>query len=155
VTIDPSTAVATLVCQLSTQPSATVRIVALVSDGVAVHFVGTTSPVMQLLTLAAASPCAGVAITAYTAAAITAFGGAPVLAATAVPGGTSEVLVVAASPARLYSVTTAGVVTLVSANPVRLSVDHVVSPYTIAFEQHVCAAAAGAVVMVPVCLVVR
>jgi hypothetical protein len=149
VTIDRSSAAVTRVCEFTTQPSALVRVVALMSDGVAVHFVGTSTPSMQLLSLpvsssaSSSSPCSGTVVAAYPAAAAV-FAGSPVLAAAAVPGRTSQVLVVAGFPAaKLFTVTSAGAVTLVSAHPVQLSGGHVISPYTIAYQQHSCAASAS------------
>jgi hypothetical protein len=55
----------------------------------------------------------------------------------------------------VYSVTSAGAVTLVSSHPVRINIENIISPYTIAFNKHVCAVTGVAGAPLCACACVR
>jgi hypothetical protein len=134
VTVSATTAAVTPVCTLATQPTAALRVIAFVDDGRLAHFVGSSTPTMELLSLSNTGTvtCVTATVAAYrTAAAV--FNGAPVVAAHRdVNSNTPRVLVVAGSPSELYAVTDAGVITLIAA--IRRATDALpVSPYTLFF----------------------
>jgi hypothetical protein len=119
VTVSTTTAALTHVCTFTTQPDAIPqsRVIAFIDDVTLVHFVGTASPAMERLPLANTGSrfCNVVAVAAYRTAALAAFDGTPVFAAHRdVNSATPRVLVVAASPSKLFAVTADGTVTLVA-----------------------------------------
>jgi hypothetical protein len=107
------------VCTFSTQPDAAPQpgVIAFMDDNTLVHFVGAASPVMERLSISNTGSryCNTVAVAAYRAAAIELYKGTRVLAAHR-DGSSVEprVLVVAASPSKLFAVTADGRVTVVA-----------------------------------------
>jgi hypothetical protein len=92
-------------------------VIAFMDDNTLVHFVGAASPVMERLSMSNTGSryCNTVAVAAYRAAAIEMYEGTRVLAAHR-DGSSVEprVLVVAASPSKLFAVTADGSVTVVA-----------------------------------------
>jgi hypothetical protein len=134
VTIDTTTGALRDVCTLTLRiaSDAATRVIALFDDTRLVHFVGSASPTMELLSLTnlGVTTCNAVAVAAYRAAA-SVFAGSPVLAAQRdVFTATARVLVVAGSPARLWAVTAAGDITLL-ASLLSAHASEVVSPYAL------------------------
>jgi hypothetical protein len=120
VNVNTTTAALTTVCTFATQPDPLLppRVIAFIDDNTLVHFVGDASPVMERLSLSnpGRPRCNVVAVPRYGAAALAAFDGTPVLAAHRdVNSDDARVLVVAASPSKLFAVTADGTVTLVAA----------------------------------------
>jgi hypothetical protein len=116
VTVNSATAALSPVCTFASQPTVSQRIIAFVDDTRLAHFVGTASPVMELLSLSntGTTTCIVSAVSAYPAAA-SVLEGTPVLAAHRdVNSVTPQVLVVAGSPSKLYTVTAAGAISQVA-----------------------------------------
>ncbi len=134
VSIDSATATLTHVCTFATQPDSSLRrVIAFIDDVTLLHFVGAASPTMERLSLSNTGSryCNVVAVAAYRAAALAAFDGTPVFAAHRDGNSaTPRVLVVAASPSKLFAVTADGTVTLV-ASLVRATDGAVVTPYAL------------------------
>jgi hypothetical protein len=116
VTVNITTAALTTVCTFSGSTLQT-RVIAFIDDNTLVHFVGSAPPVMERLSMSnpGRPTCNVVGVAAYRAAALAAFEGTPVFAAQRdVNSVTPRVLVVAASPSKLFAVTSDGTVTVVA-----------------------------------------
>jgi hypothetical protein len=125
------------VCTFSTTDL--LRVIAFLDATRLMHFVGSSTPTMELLSLSnpGSVQCSTVAVSAYRATASSLFQGAPVVAAqqdTTRGGSTGlspRVLIVAGSPSSLYSVSAQGAVTLV-ATVVKAGDLSPLSPYALA-----------------------
>ncbi len=137
VTVNTTTAAVTPVCTFSTTDL--LRVIAFLDATRLMHFVGSSTPTMELLSLSnpGSVQCSTVAVSAYRATASSLFQGAPVVAAqqdTTRGGSTGlspRVLVVAGSPSSLYSVSAQGAITLV-ATVVKATDVSPLSPYALA-----------------------